>query len=132
MAAVLGCTIGKPLAVNGSFGGGSWYFSSWFGWGYGRSSGMSQNVIQDSRGSGGEDLQSMALGKISIRAGVSVTVDSATSAPRRRNRNAIPPRPVPIARNASRTAGLGKTPWNRTAASGKATHCARAGGVCSR
>ncbi len=75
MAAALGCTIGTPLAINESFGGGSWYFSSWSGWGYGRSSGMSQNVIQDQRGSGGENPESMALGKISIRAGVSVTFE---------------------------------------------------------
>jgi uncharacterized protein YggE len=77
MAAVLGCTIGKPTAIAESYGGGSWYFSSWSGWGYGRSSGMSQNVIQDTRGGagGGEDPQSMALGKISIRAGVSVTFE---------------------------------------------------------
>ncbi len=76
MAAVLGCTIGKPLAINESYGGGSWYFSSWSGWGYGRSSGgMSQNVIQDQRGSGGEEPQCMALGKISIRASVSVTFE---------------------------------------------------------
>lgn len=75
MAAVLGCTVGKPVAVNETYSGGSWYFSSWSGWGYGRSSGMSQNVIQDTRGSGGAEPQSMALGKISIRAGVSVTFE---------------------------------------------------------
>ena len=74
MAAALGCGVGQPLAVNESYGGGSWYFSSWTG-GYGRSGGMSQNVIQDTRGAGGEDPQSMALGKISIRAGVSVTFE---------------------------------------------------------
>ena len=76
MAAALGCSVGEPLAINESYGGGSWYFSSWSGWGYfGRSSGgMSQNVIQDQRGSGGEEPQGMALGKISIRAGVSVTL----------------------------------------------------------
>jgi uncharacterized protein len=74
MAAALGCSVGEPLAINESYSGGSWYFSSWSGWGYGRSSGgMSQNVIQDQRGSGGEEPQGMALGKISIRAGVSVT-----------------------------------------------------------
>jgi hypothetical protein len=74
MAAVLGCSVGEPLAINESDGGGSWYFSSWSGWGYyGRSSGMSQNVVQDARGSGGEEPQGMALGKISIRADVSVT-----------------------------------------------------------
>ncbi|MEI8376001.1 MAG: SIMPL domain-containing protein [Planctomycetota bacterium] len=76
MAAALGCAIGKPVAINETYGGGSWYFSSWSGFGYGRSSGgMSQNVIQDQRGSGGENPESMALGKISIRAGVSVTFE---------------------------------------------------------
>jgi uncharacterized protein YggE len=78
MAATLGGAIGKPIAINEGYAGGSgaWYFSSWSGWGYGgRSSGMSQNVIQDTRGSGGEDPQSMALGKISIRASVSVTFE---------------------------------------------------------
>jgi len=77
MAAVLGCTLGRPTAINEGYGGGgSWnYFSSWSGGGYGRSYGMAQNVIQDSRGSGGEDLQSMALGKIAIRASVSVTFE---------------------------------------------------------
>jgi len=75
MAAVLGCTIGRATSITETHGGGSWYFSSWSGWGYGRSSGMSQNVIQDTRGSGGEDRQSIALGKISIRAGVSVVFE---------------------------------------------------------
>jgi uncharacterized protein len=79
MAATLGCSIGKPVAINempGGAGGGSWYYSSWSSWGYGRSSsGMSQNVIQDTRGPGGGDSESMALGKISIRAGVSVVFE---------------------------------------------------------
>ena len=76
MATALGCSIGMPLAINESYGGGSWYFSSWSGGGYGRSSGgMSQNVIQDQRGSGGANPESMALGKISIQAGVSVTFE---------------------------------------------------------
>ena len=77
MAAVLGSTIGKPILVSESYSGGSWYFSSWsgWGWGHGRSAGMSQNVIQDTRGPGGEDPQAMALGKISIRAGVAVTFE---------------------------------------------------------
>jgi len=77
MAAVLGCSVGKPVSISESYGGGSWswYYSSWSGWGYGRSSGMSQNVVQDTRGAGAEDSQSLALGKISIRAGVSVTFE---------------------------------------------------------
>ena len=39
MATALGCAIGKPVAINETYGGGSWYFSSWSGFGYGRSSG---------------------------------------------------------------------------------------------
>ena len=50
MAAALGCGVGRPLAINESYGGGSWYFSSWSGWGYGRSSGMSQNVSRTHAG----------------------------------------------------------------------------------
>jgi hypothetical protein len=73
---VLGCTIGKPLTINENPGGGSWYFSSWSGWGHGRSGGMAQNVIQDMRGSGGGgDSEGMALGKISIHGSVSVTFE---------------------------------------------------------
>ena len=73
MAAVLGGTIGKPLAINESYGGGSWYFSSWSGWGYGRSSGgMSQNVIQDQRGSGGEEPRVDGPGQDFHPGGVSV------------------------------------------------------------
>ena len=75
MAAASGRAIGDPVAINETPGGGSWYYSSWSGWGYGRSSGMSQNVIQDMRGPGGGDSESMALGKISIRAGVSVVFE---------------------------------------------------------
>ncbi len=76
MAAVLGGTLGKPTAINETYSGGSGYFSSWSGWGlFGPDSGMSQNAIQDTRAAGGEDLQSMALGKVSIRAAVSVTFE---------------------------------------------------------
>jgi uncharacterized protein len=75
MAAALGCSVGKPLAINETYGGGSWYFSSWNGSGYGRANRMVQNSIQDAREPGGEDPGSMALGKISIHAGVSVTFE---------------------------------------------------------
>jgi uncharacterized protein len=75
MAAVLGQSIGEPLSISESGSGTSWYYnSSWSGWGYGRSSGMSQNVAQDMRGGGGSgETEGIALGKISIRAGVAVT-----------------------------------------------------------
>jgi uncharacterized protein len=79
MASVLDGTIGRPTAISEYGGGGgssSWYYSSWSGWGYGRSSGgMSQNVIQDTRAPAGDDSQAMALGKISIRASLSVTFE---------------------------------------------------------
>jgi uncharacterized protein len=77
MAANLGCTIGKPLSITeNSNVSGLWYYSSWSSWGYGRSSdAMVQNYIQDTRGAGSENPESFALGKISIRAGVSVTFE---------------------------------------------------------
>jgi uncharacterized protein YggE len=52
-----------------------WYNSSWAGWGSGRNHGMSQNVIQDVPGGSGEISETIALGKISIRANVSVTFE---------------------------------------------------------
>ena len=91
MAAVLGCAVGKPIAITETFGGGSWYFSSWYGWdgwgvrGYGRSSGMSQNVIQDSSGPSRGTSESMALGKISIRASVSVVFELKDNRPAPKN-----------------------------------------------
>lgn len=75
MAAVLGQGVGKPVAISETYSGGSWYYSSWSGWGFGRSGGMAQNAIQDSRGPSGEEPQGMALGKISIRAAVSVSFE---------------------------------------------------------
>ena len=82
MAAVLGCTAGKPLAINENLfpgGGSSWYYySSWSGggyFGYGRPSGMSQNVVQDMRGPAGGDPGSMALGKKPDPRGVSVVFE---------------------------------------------------------
>jgi uncharacterized protein YggE len=62
MAAVLGCTVGKPLEIRETPV--TWY-----------SSNMSQNRIQDTREPSAEGVQSMAPGKLSIRAGVSVTFE---------------------------------------------------------
>jgi uncharacterized protein YggE len=74
MAAVLGQAIGDPLQINENPGGSPWwYYSSWSGWGYGRSQGMAQNVVQNVGGESGEISDTIALGKISIRANVSVT-----------------------------------------------------------
>lgn len=73
MAAVFGKSIGTPLQISenysGMYGG---YYSGWQGRG---TSGMSQNVLQNVSGNGGEISGSIALGKISIRAGVSVTFE---------------------------------------------------------
>ena len=71
MSAVLGQTIGKPLQINENYTGSSWYG----GWGRGRSSGMSQVQVQAERGSSGEITDTVALGKLAIRASVSVTFE---------------------------------------------------------
>lgn len=76
MAAVLNQTVGAPIQINENYSGSPWwYYSSWSGWGYGRSQGMSQNVIQNVQGGSGEISDTMALGKISIRANVAVTFE---------------------------------------------------------
>lgn len=74
MAAVLGQKVGAPLQITENYGGTPWwYYSSWSGWGYGRGQGMTQNVIQNVQGAPGEVSDTIALGKISVRANVSVT-----------------------------------------------------------
>ena len=71
MSAVLGQTIGRPLQINENYTGSSWNG----GWTRGRSSGMSQVQVQADRGSSGEIVDSVALGKLAVRAGVSVTFE---------------------------------------------------------
>ncbi|NLS92731.1 MAG: SIMPL domain-containing protein [Planctomycetaceae bacterium] len=78
MSAVLGQTVGVPIQINENYSGSPWrYWSSWYGWdwGWGRSSGMSQVQVQADRGSSGEITDTVALGKLSIRANVSVTFE---------------------------------------------------------
>jgi uncharacterized protein YggE len=76
MAAVLGQSVGAPIQINESFGGSPWwYWSNWSGWGYGRNQGMSQNVVQNVQGGSSEISDTIALGKISIRAAVAVTFE---------------------------------------------------------
>ena len=58
-----------PLNITEHAGGGY----GGYGWGYGRVSGMSQNVMQEITGSGSDIGDTIALGKISIRARVGVT-----------------------------------------------------------
>jgi uncharacterized protein YggE len=76
MAAALGQSVGDPVQISESYSGSPWsYYSSWSGWGYGRGQGMSQNVVQDARGASGEVSDTIALGQISVRAGVAVTFE---------------------------------------------------------
>ncbi len=75
MAAVLDQSIGAPLQINeNSAAAGGSYYSSWRGFGWGsRGGGMAQNAIQDMSGNSAEISDTIALGKISIRANVTVT-----------------------------------------------------------
>ena len=77
MAAALGQHIGNPIQINEGYGGSNWwYYSSWNGWGYvSRSGYMSQNVMQNIEGGPGEISETIALGKISIKANVNVTFE---------------------------------------------------------
>ena len=77
MAGTLGQSIGDPIQINEGYGGSNWwYYSSWNGWGYGsRSNFMSQNVMQNIESGTGEISETIALGKISIKANVNVTFD---------------------------------------------------------
>jgi hypothetical protein len=74
MAGVLGQSVGPPVQISE---GASpwWYYSSWTGWSFGRSSGMSQVVTQSAQPEASEALDSIPLGKISIRANVTVTFE---------------------------------------------------------
>ena len=74
MAGSLGQSIGEPLQINEGYGGSDWwYYNSWSGWGYNRSNVMSQNIVQNIQNSSGQLSETIALGKISIKANVSVT-----------------------------------------------------------
>jgi len=78
MAAVLGQSVGAPIQINENYGGSPWsYYSNWSGgaWGFNRSQGMSQNAFQNAGGGSGEISDTIALGKISIRANVNVTFE---------------------------------------------------------
>lgn len=71
MAAALGQRISRPLQISEQHTGSPWGY--WSGWGRGRSSGMSQNVMQNIPSGGGDITGTVALGKIGIRAAVRVT-----------------------------------------------------------
>lgn len=74
MAGALGQLIGNPIQISEGYGGSNWwYYSSWNGWGSGnRSNYMSQNVMQNIGSGTGEISETIALGKISIKASVNV------------------------------------------------------------
>jgi uncharacterized protein YggE len=74
MAATLNQTIGDPIQINEGYGGYNWW-SSWSSWGYGRTNMMTQNVVQNINTGTGEISETVALGKISIKANVSVTFE---------------------------------------------------------
>lgn len=77
MSAVLGKSIGAPIQINENHAGSPWwYYSGWSGWGWGdRSNGMSQYNVQVDRGGSGEITDTIALGKLSVKASVSVTFE---------------------------------------------------------
>ncbi len=74
MAGTLDKQVGDPIQINEGYGGSNWwYYSSWNGWGYGRNNMMTQNVMQNIDSGAGEISETIALGKISIKANVNVT-----------------------------------------------------------
>ena len=76
MASALGQSVGSPIQIAENRNWSHWgHYSSWHGWGSGRGDGMSQNVVQDVATGSGEISETIALGKISIRASVSVTFE---------------------------------------------------------
>ncbi len=76
MAGALGQSIGDPLQINEGYGGSDWwYYNSWSGWGYGRSSMMSQNVVQNIPTNSSNISETIALGKVSIKSSVTVTFE---------------------------------------------------------
>jgi uncharacterized protein len=75
MAEALGQTIGKPLQITENQG--YWGYCGYWGWGgSGRDYGMSQNVMSNTpAASSGEGGETVALGKIGVRANVTVVFE---------------------------------------------------------
>ena len=69
MAAVLGQKVGAPLQINEG------YWSSWSGWGYRGGQGVIQNAMQNAPSAPEDTGDTVALGKIAIRANVSATFE---------------------------------------------------------
>ena len=73
MAAVLGQSVDSPIKITENYSGSPWlYWSNWSGWGYGRGQRMYQNVIQNVQDGSGDSSGTIALGKITIQASVTV------------------------------------------------------------
>jgi uncharacterized protein YggE len=78
LAGPLGATVGAPMYINEDQRYGSYsYYSSWSSGGWGSNArndfvGQSQNAVQ---ASGGETTDEIALGKVGVRAAVSVTFE---------------------------------------------------------
>ena len=72
MAAVFGKKIGDPVQIN-EHRQYSPYYGSW--WGYSRGEAMSQNVVQNRSGQADDMSDTIALGKISVRASVTVVFE---------------------------------------------------------
>lgn len=75
MASVLNLSVGSPIQITENFSGLPSYYSSWSGFGYGRGPAMTQNAIQNISSESGEISDTIALGKISMRANVVVVFE---------------------------------------------------------
>lgn len=73
MSAVLGQTIGRPLQITDNYANIFGRQSS--GWGNMGGANWSQNAVQNMTAGGGEGGETIALGQIAVRAGVSVTFE---------------------------------------------------------
>jgi uncharacterized protein YggE len=71
MCAVMNVQLDVPLRIDEAYSGSP--VTYWNSWGHGRASGMSQNVMQNIAGGEAGIQESIALGKIAIRAKVTVT-----------------------------------------------------------
>lgn len=71
MTAVVGKTVGEPIRISENTPYRPWHYAGGW-WGHGRASAMSQNVVQNISGQGDGASDTVALGKISVTAGVTV------------------------------------------------------------
>jgi uncharacterized protein len=72
MAHVLSQSVGSPLQISESGGA---YYPTWSSWGYGRGASMGQNSVQFVQSGPTEITDTIALGKIAVRANVSAVFE---------------------------------------------------------